>query len=80
MDLGFQGASAVVTGGTQGMGFSAAMMMAADGAKVGVLARTQSDLDKTVAALLKAGAPDAVGLKADLRDRASVDAAFAEVG
>jgi len=80
MDLGFQGASAVVTGGTQGMGFSAAMMMAADGAKVGVLARTQGDLDKTVAALLKAGAPDAVGLKADLRDRASVDAAFAEVG
>lgn len=80
MDLGFSGASAVVAGGTQGMGFAAAMCMAADGAKVGVLARTQADLDRTVEALLEAGAPDAVGLRADLRDRASVDAAFAEVG
>ncbi len=80
MDLGFEGSSVVVTGGTQGMGFAAAMIMASDGARVGVLARTQRDLDETVEALHAAGAPDAVGLRADLRDRHSVDAAFAEVG
>jgi NAD(P)-dependent dehydrogenase (short-subunit alcohol dehydrogenase family) len=80
VDLGYAGATAVVTGGTQGMGFAAAMCMARDGAKVGVLARTRADLDRTVEALLEAGAPDAIGLEADLRDRTSVEAAFAQVG
>ena len=80
MELGFAGATAVVTGGTQGMGFAAAMCLARDGAKVGVLARTQADLDRSVDALLEAGAADAVGLRADLLDKESVDGAFALVG
>ncbi len=80
MDLGFSGATAVVSGGTQGMGFAAARCFARDGAKVAVLARTRRDLDQSVEALLEVGAADAVGLQADLRDRESVDAAFAEVG
>src|SRR5207253_7414380 len=41
VDLGLAGATAVVVGGTQGMGRAAAECFAADGAKVSVVARTQ---------------------------------------
>jgi 3-oxoacyl-[acyl-carrier protein] reductase len=51
MDLGLSGATAVVQGGTQGMGRAAAECFAVDGARVAVLARTQADLDTTVARL-----------------------------
>ena len=80
MDLGLAGATAVVQGGTQGMGREAAKCLAADGAKVAVLARTRPDLDATVEELLALGAADAVGLAADITDDAAVRAAFAEVG
>jgi 3-oxoacyl-[acyl-carrier protein] reductase len=80
VDLGLAGATAVVQGGTQGMGRAAAHCFARDGAKVAVLARTQADLDATVAELLEAGAADAVGLRADITDDATVQAAFAEIG
>lgn len=80
MDLGLAGATAVVQGGTKGMGLAAAECFAADGAKVAVLARTGSDLDRTVEHLRGLGAADAVGLRADITSRAEVDAAFADVG
>ncbi len=79
MDLGLAGASAVVQGGTQGMGRAAAECFAVDGARVGVLARTQADLDATVARLLALGAEDAVGLRADVTKPDEVVAAFAQV-
>ncbi|HEY7136366.1 MAG TPA: SDR family NAD(P)-dependent oxidoreductase, partial [Acidimicrobiia bacterium] len=44
MDLGLAGATAVVQGGTQGMGRAAAECFAEDGARVAVLARTPRDL------------------------------------
>jgi len=80
VDLGLAGATAVVQGGTQGMGRAAAECFAVDGAKVGVLARTQGDLDATVARLLELGAADAFGLQADITQKDQVDAAFAQVG
>jgi NAD(P)-dependent dehydrogenase (short-subunit alcohol dehydrogenase family) len=80
MDLGLTGATAVVVGGTQGMGRAAAECFAADGAKVGVMARTKADLDKTVARLLELGAADAVALRADITQADEVETAFAEVG
>ncbi len=80
MDLGLAGAKAVVQGGTQGMGRSAAECFAADGANVAVLARTQADIDATVARLLELGAPDAVGLRADITSYEEVRAAFAQIG
>ena len=80
MDLGLSGAVVVVAGGTSGMGRAAADCFAADGARVAVLARSQPALDATAAALAELGSPDAIGLSVDLFDRASVDAAIAEVG
>ncbi len=79
MDLGLAGATAVVQGGTQGMGRAAAECFAVDGASVGVLARTEADLQSTVERLLELGAPDAVGLRADITKPVEVEAAFAEV-
>jgi 3-oxoacyl-[acyl-carrier protein] reductase len=76
MDLGLAGATALVQGGTQGMGRAAAECFAVDGAKVAVLARTQADLDVTVARLVELGAPEAIGLQADITDNGSVVAAF----
>jgi NAD(P)-dependent dehydrogenase (short-subunit alcohol dehydrogenase family) len=79
MDLGLAGATAVVQGGTQGMGRAAAECFAVDGAKVAVLARTRADLDATVARLTELGSPDAIALQADITKTDEVDAAFGEV-
>ena len=51
MDLGFADATAVVTGGSKGMGRAVAEVLAADGARVAVMARGREALDETVAAL-----------------------------
>ncbi|MGP0030093.1 MAG: SDR family NAD(P)-dependent oxidoreductase [Acidimicrobiales bacterium] len=80
MDLGLAGATAVVNGGSKGMGRAAAESLAREGARVAVLARTQSVLDDTVASLQRLGSPDAVGLSTELTSRPAVDRALAVVG
>ncbi len=61
------------------MGRAAAMCLAAEGARVAVLARGRQALDRTVAELRHRGSPDALGISTDLTVREEVDAAFAEV-
>jgi len=80
MNLGLEGATVVVAGGTTGMGRAAADCFAADGARVAVFARSRPDLDTTAAELTQLGSPDAVGLSVDLLDRESVDSAMAQLG
>ncbi len=80
MDLGLRDATAVVVGGSRGMGLAAARCLADDGARVAVLARSRDGLDEAVADLLGRGSPDAVGIVADAGDGASVEHAFEEVG
>lgn len=79
MDLGLAGATAVVTGGSKGMGRAVAETLAAEGAKVAVMARGKEALDDTVAALEEAGAPEALGIVTDFADADSIAAAFAQV-
>ncbi len=79
MDLGLAGAVAVVSGGSKGMGRAAAECLAAEGARVAVLARGREALDATAEALRRLGSPDALAIRADLTVRADVDAAFAEI-
>ena len=79
MDLGLAGATAVVNGGSKGMGRAAAECLAAEGAKVTVLARTKSALDETVEAMRAAGSPDPLGIPTDLTSNAEVRAAFAQL-
>jgi NAD(P)-dependent dehydrogenase (short-subunit alcohol dehydrogenase family) len=80
VDLGLAGATAVVQGGSKGMGRAAAERFAAEGAKVAVLARNRAELDSTVDSLLKLGAADAVALPADITRAGEVTAAFDTVG
>jgi NAD(P)-dependent dehydrogenase (short-subunit alcohol dehydrogenase family) len=77
MDLGYSNATAVVTGGTKGMGRAIAECLAAEGARVAVLARGQAALDETVAALEALGSPDAVGLAVDVARADDIASAFA---
>lgn len=67
-----KGKRAVVTGGAQGIGAAIARRLAAEGAVVAVL---DLDADRAGAVL---PAPH-VGIACDVRDTASVDAAFAQV-
>jgi 3-oxoacyl-[acyl-carrier protein] reductase len=79
MDLGLADATAVVTGGSKGMGRAVAEVLAADGARVAVMARGRAALDETVEALLAAGAPEAFGVSVDMTDPQSIADGFAEV-
>ena len=80
MDLGFADAAAVVTGGSKGMGRAVAEVLAADGARVAIMARGRAALDETVATLHSLGSPDAVGISVDMTDPESITQAFREVG
>jgi NAD(P)-dependent dehydrogenase (short-subunit alcohol dehydrogenase family) len=76
MDLGLAGATAVVTGGSKGMGLAIAQTLAAEGARVAVMARGREALDAAVSSVRSAGAPDAVGVRVDMADATSIVAGF----
>ena len=79
MDLGLAGATAVVVGGSRGMGLATARCLADDGARVAVIARSASALDTAVEDLLRRGSPDAIGIVADAADASQIVAAFDRV-
>src|SRR5689334_20207793 len=79
MELGLAGATAVVTGGSKGMGRATARCLAEDGARVCILARGQSALDEAVAMLEAAGSPEAFGLSVDLGRADAIESAFRTV-
>ncbi|MGB9227686.1 SDR family NAD(P)-dependent oxidoreductase [Mycobacterium sp.] len=79
MDLGLTGATAVVTGGSKGMGFAIAETLASEGANVAIMARDQRTLDSAVDSLKKAGAPQALGISVDMADGASITAGFGQI-
>src|SRR3954470_3570262 len=70
MDLGLKGKVAIVTGGTQGIGKAAALLLAKEGANVVIAARGRELLETVVAEIRAAGGKAApvqadVGKKAD---------------
>lgn len=79
MDLGLTGATAVVTGGTKGMGLATAEVLAGEGASVAVLARGRASLDQTVDRLREIGSPDPVGLSVDVADATQIEKAFGQL-
>ncbi len=72
MDLGLKGLRAIVTGGSKGIGRRAADMLADEGADVGICARTEADVEATVAAL-KAKGVNASGGAVDVTDKAALE-------
>lgn len=79
MDLGLGGATAVVTGGSKGMGLAIAECLAAEGASVAVMARNQAALDAAADKLRAAGAPEALAISVDMASAESITAAFESV-
>jgi 3-oxoacyl-[acyl-carrier protein] reductase len=79
MDLGLAGATVVINGGSKGMGRAAAEAIAAEGARVAVLARGKEALDATAEALVARGAAEALPMPTDITDREQVEAAFAQL-
>jgi 3-oxoacyl-[acyl-carrier protein] reductase len=66
MDLGLHGKTALVTASSKGMGKACALGLAAEGARVVVVARDAGAIDKVVAEARDRGARDALGISADL--------------
>lgn len=78
MDLGINGRTAFVAGGTRGMGRASAEILAREGARVAVVARGREGVEETVDAIRAAGG-EAVGIVADLVSRAGVEQAVRAV-
>jgi NAD(P)-dependent dehydrogenase (short-subunit alcohol dehydrogenase family) len=80
VDLGFADATAVIAGGTRGIGLATAVCLAEHGARVAVVGRDEARLAKTAATLTAAGSPDVLALRAGLGSASDVDEVFASVG
>jgi len=80
MDIDIAGKVIVVTGGARGIGRTLALGLAAEGARVAVLARERKQAQLVVDEIGEiAGAAPALALEADVSDEAAVTAAAAEV-
>ncbi len=80
MDLDLHGKIAVVTGSTAGIGWSAALGLAQQGAHVVVSGRTQARVDAAVAEIARlASTTDVRGVAADLGTQRGCDALIAAV-
>ena len=71
----FSGRNVFVAGGSSGINLGIALTFAAQGARVGILSRSQERVDAAVAAL-REHHPEAAGWSADVRDPGAVAAAL----
>ena len=70
----FEGKTAIVTGGTGGIGLAICQRLGAEGAKVVVAALRQDAVDQVAEQVKAAGAPDAFGAVCNVADEAAVEA------
>jgi NAD(P)-dependent dehydrogenase (short-subunit alcohol dehydrogenase family) len=78
MDLDLTGKRAIVTGGSRGIGYAIAAGLAAEGAAVALVARSQSPLD-AAAGTLRGRGSTALALAADTSDDGAVRAMVTQV-
>lgn len=74
----WRGRTALVTGASRGIGRAVALGLAAEGARVGLMARDTERLTSAAAACREAGAPDPVVVPADVTDADAVQHAVDE--
>ncbi|MGO9103508.1 MAG: SDR family oxidoreductase [Mycobacterium sp.] len=78
MHFGIDARSALIVGGSKGIGFEVARLLSDEGARVAVLARTKSDVDAAVESIRSEGGT-AIGVTADVSNPDQVDDAVREV-
>ncbi len=75
-----KGKTAIITGGTRGIGYAAAKMFLKNGAKVAVFGSRKETVDKALEQLKAENVSyEVIGLFPDLTDFTAVEAAFAQV-
>jgi len=77
VDYRIAGRVALVVGGSKGIGFESARMLAAEGCRVAIVARTQKPIDRAVAQIRDEGG-DAIGISADMTLEAEINRAVTE--
>jgi 3-oxoacyl-[acyl-carrier protein] reductase len=78
VDLGLADATAVVAGGTRGIGLATALCLAGEGCRVGVIGRDEARVEDAARAVETAGSPEVLRLTADLALVADVESVFDE--
>jgi 3-oxoacyl-[acyl-carrier protein] reductase len=77
--LGLHDRVAVVTGAVEGIGWATARLLAAEGAAIALVGRTDDDRLAGRVAELEAAGTDVLGIAADVADPAAVSACYREV-
>ena len=72
MDLGLDGKTAIITGGSRGIGWHTARLLAEEGCAVGICARGEDDVNAAVERLEASGAR-AFGRPVDVADRSALE-------
>jgi 3-oxoacyl-[acyl-carrier protein] reductase len=78
MDFRIGDRTAIVVGGSKGIGFEVAKMLAAESCRVAIVARTQRHIDRAVAQITDDGGK-AIGVAADMSGEAGINDAIAAV-
>src|SRR6201996_2922607 len=78
MHYEIDGRSALIVGGSKGIGFEVAKLLAAEGARVAILARTKTEVDAAVEAIRSEGG-SAIGVTADVADDGQLTDAVREI-
>ena len=74
MDLGLTGKVAIITGGSEGIGFASALSLSREGARVAIAARRQDVLDAAADRIRQQTGGEVLTVPTDVRDEAQVKA------
>jgi 3-oxoacyl-[acyl-carrier protein] reductase len=79
MEISLSGRTAIVTGGSKGIGLAVATCFAQSGAEVAIVARGREALDQAVSTITHGGKARVVGVTADVGIAADIQRAYDEV-
>ena len=74
-----QGKTALITGGSKGIGYGVAEALVKEGVNVAITSRSQKDVEEAAAKLSQTGPGAAIGIQADVRDLSSQQKAVDQI-